>query len=433
MKGNLVLFWLEEKVALCYGRDTIVLAAETYPLDYPETLPEIINGFLHANGISAPDIEKILVVADLTVLLQKRLKEDFSFGYFRITPAAFEYPPVNSLLKESSVELHYFNLPLPDHPEYTLQMQLALKSISNLPIKHIAINSTLSLIEPAGEKRLIEEGEKLYPGRFIYYPSYNYSTANFLLRENVLLINLILSEPVELFFSWLSNSFKHCSVSAPIYFLKGDGTLTSSRTVKINPLLTWQSQFASYAMGGSRWTSEGDSIIAAQNGEDICLGLTENYLPKTAGGINSFWGLEIPGKYPITTRLKKRNGHKKWEKTLDKINPFPGTVPIISFVPSISTSPVFRYPLVTIPDEPCVWAVGVLTAPYRMEIEKVVFFSQSYQFQVEKQGLLDIALYQLNREGVHLSDISHRFEELSLRYLPQNAYLLRLTISGNLL
>ncbi|MFZ5634838.1 MAG: hypothetical protein ACOY40_18585 [Bacillota bacterium] len=432
MRGNLVLIWQEENVGLVFGQEKIVLAAEQFSLASRQDLKEIIKRFLAGNSLSPFNIKNVIVVADLTALLPQKLQEDCLFGYLRVTPASFEFPPVTHLLRDSALKLKYFHLPLPGHPEHGTQISKALSSLSGLSVKSVAINSTFSLIDPSCEKLLIEEGEKLFPGRFCFYPSYNYNTPNFLLRENVLLINLFLSGPVESFLSWLRNSFGDCSVTVPFYFLKGDGTLTTISTVEINPLLTWQSNLASHLLGGSCWAGRGEAIILVQEEPGLCIGLTENFLPKLAGSISSFHGLELPGKYPLNIHLKEMPNNLKWEETLEFINPFPGPIPVVSFVPYIKVSPVFRYPLVSIPAEPCVQGSGALTAPYRLEIEKVSFFSQPHQSQVEKQELWDIALWQMNQGGVQLAEINHRYEELSLRYLPQNPYLLRLVVWGKL-
>lgn len=432
MEGDLVFIWREDRAALCFGREKTVLAAEPFFLKSKNGLGKRIIKFLSGNGLSAPDVKKVTVVADLTELLPRRLKESTIFGYFRVTPGPFEFTPAAHLLQKSNLKLLHFHLPLPGHSEHAAQMKSALLTLSGLPVKYIAINSTFSLIDPAGERHLIEEGEKICPGRFTYIPSCRYSTPNFLLRENVLLVNLFLLEPVQSFLAWLDNSLKECSVSAPMYFLKGDGTLASCGRVKTNPLLTWQSGLASCLIGGCRYAGRGETIVIVKEGEELCLGMTENYLPKAGGSCNSFYGLELPGKYPATVRQKETAGSKNWEDTLEMLNPFPGPVPLVSFVPSLKVSPVFRYPLVTVADDLCARCSGALAAPYRFEMEKVSFSSRPQQIQSEKQELRQAALRQISLEGVQLADIKHRFEEVFLSYLPQNAYLIRLTVWGNL-
>lgn len=76
--------------------------------------------------------------------------------------------------------------------------------------------------------------------------------------------------------------------------------------------------------------------------------------------------------------------------------------------------------------------MGVLNTPYRLEIEKIYFLSPEHQVRPEKQELWEAALRQLNQDGIQLSEVRHQFEEVSLRYLPQDACFFRLTIRGRL-
>lgn len=432
MDGNLVLFWRESGVALCFGRGNTVLAAKPISLEFKKGLAEETEKFLSENGLAAADVKKVIVVADLTGLLPRRLEESPVFGYFRVTPGPFKFAPAANLLQKSNIKLLHFHLPLPGHPEYEAQMESILFTLADFPVKYVAINSTFSLIDPAGENILIDEGEKLCPGRFTYIPSCHYSTPNFLTRENVLLVNLFLLEPVQSYLDWLSESFKGISIQAPLYFLKGDGTLTSSGNVKTNPLLTWQSGLASYILGGCSYAGQGEVIVAVEEDNEICLALTESHLPMTSGGFHSFFGLEVQGKYPLTARHKKTGNSASWEETLEMLNPFPGPVPLVSFVPCLKASPVFRYPLISVADELCARCAGVLAVPFRLEMEKVSFSSQPRMIHRDKHNLWQAALQYLDREGIQLSQINHRFEEFSLKYLPEDAYLIRLTVWGNL-
>ncbi|KKM10009.1 hypothetical protein SY88_15240 [Clostridiales bacterium PH28_bin88] len=307
MQGNLIFIWQQDKLGLVFGKEEIVLAAEEFCSGF-QALGETIRHFLKRHGISPSNIKNVIVVADLTALLPRQLAKESVFGYWRVTPAPFDFAPIAPLIEDSAIKIHSFHLPLPEHSEHEAHFQKALLTFSRLPVRNIAINSTFSRIYPAGEEEIIQRAEELLPGRFTYHPSHNYNTPNFLLRENVLLINLILLDPVKSFLSWLKSSFDDCSVSAPLYFLKGDGTLTSSRTVATNPLITWQSHLASFLLGGSRWFNQGDTVVIIENtGEKgIGLGVTENYLPRLAGRFSSFCGVELPGNYPLTVHLKER-------------------------------------------------------------------------------------------------------------------------------
>lgn len=284
MQGSLILIWQDDKLGLVFGQEEIILAAEEFSSG-PQALNEVLRKFFQSYGIDPSDIKNVRVVADLTVLLPPRLKGENALGYLRVTPAPFEFVPIAPLVGDSGIKIRTFHLPLPGQAEHDTQLEKALATFRQLNIKDVAINSTFSRIYPAGEEDIMRRAEELFPGKFTYHPSHTCNTPNFLLRENVLLLNLILLEPVKDFLSRLKSSLDDCSVSAPLYFLKGDGTLTGSRAVEANPLSTWQCQLASRSLGASRCSNQGDAIVIIVNtaGKGMVLGVMENHLPKLAG------------------------------------------------------------------------------------------------------------------------------------------------------
>jgi hypothetical protein len=426
VKGNLVLIFQGKKLNLLFGREGIVLAEEKCP---GAVHPENLKNFLCNNGIIPAGVERVLVVADLTALLSRT---ESPLGYFRLSSTPIELSPVSELLKRKNLKLYSFHLPLPGQPGYRSQLERALADLAELPVKSIAVNSAFSPIDSSPEQKLIEAAENLFPGRFSFYPSYHYNVLNFLLRENALLINTFLLESVKSFRSWLENLLTCSGISAPVYFLKGDGTLTSCRVATTFPLLTWQAGVSSYLLGSSWWLGQGETFVVLPDKRGVRLSITERYLPKLATGFTPFYGVELAGSYPCVIYFKEKPAPHKWEETLDALNPFPGPLPLVCFAPPAEIPRVFRYPVLLPPAGPTLQGAGVLVAPYGIEIEKVFFFTHHRRIQVEKQELWDMALWQLREDGVELKEISYQFEEIPLRYLPQNACRLRLKVLGRL-
>lgn len=424
MEGNLVLIFQEKELGLFFGQEGIVLAEEKCP---GAVYPENLKNFLGHNGIIPAEVKRVLIAVDLTALL---FNTESALGYFRLTSAPLELAPVSELLKRKNLKLYTFQLPLPGQPGYRSQLEKALAYLAELPVKSIAVNSAFSPIDPSPEQEVIEAAEKLFPGRFSFYPSCLYNVLNFLLRENALLINTFLLESVKSFWSWLQNLLASSGISAPVYFLKGDGTLTSCRVATTYPLLTWQAVLSSYLLGSSWWLRQGETFVVLPGTKGVTLSITEGYLPKLATGLTSFYGVELAGSYPYVRYFKETPSPYQWEEALEALNPFPGPLPIVCLAPPNEIPRVFRYPVLLPPAGPALQGAGVLVAPYGVEIEKVFFFSGYRQIQVEKQELWDMAFCQLRQDGVELKEISHQFEEIPLRYLPQNACRLRLKVWG---
>ncbi|MGB9803781.1 hypothetical protein [Desulfofundulus sp.] len=424
MRGNLVLIFQEEEIHLLFGRDGIVLAYEQYP---GTVQSGNLKNFLCKNGITPADIERVLVVADLTTLLSGAKNPA---GYFRLSPAPIELSPVNELRKRKNLKLYSFHLPSPGQPGFRPQLERALAELAELPVKSIAVNSAFSPIDSGPEQKLVETAEKLFPGRFNFYLSYHYNVLNFLLRENALLINTFLLESVKSFQFRLDDLLTSSGISAPLYFLKGDGTLTSCRVATTFPLLTWQADVSSCLLGASWWLGQGDTFVVLPGKSGLKLSITERYLPKLTTGFANFYGAELAGSYPYVINFKEKPAPHKWEETLDALNPFPGPLPLVCMAQPAEVPRIFRYPVLLPPAASILQGAGVLAAPYGVEIEKVFFFSDHRRIQVEKQELWDMALWQLKKDGVELKEISHQFEEIPLRYLPQNACRLRLKVLG---
>ncbi|MGB9662171.1 MAG: hypothetical protein ACPL5F_09170 [Moorellaceae bacterium] len=424
MQGNLVLIFQEDEVNLLFGQEGIVLAEEKCPRALP---PENIQSFFCHHGITPTEVQRVLVAADLTTLLWNA---ESALGYLRLTSAPLELTPVSELLKKKSFQLYTFELPLPGQPGYRSKLEKALAHLVELPVKNLAINSASSPLDPAPEQEVMETIEKLFPRRFTFYSSYRYHLLNFLLRENALLIDAFLSDQTKSFCSWLENLLASSGISAPIYFLKGDGTLTGHRMALAYPLLTWQAILASYLLASSWWVRQGETFVVPPGREGLALGLTERYLPKLSTGLTGFHGVELAGSYPHVIRFPERPHPHSWEKTLEALNPLPGPIPVVCWAEPQEIPRTFRYPVLSPPADPALQGAGVLAAPYGMEIEKVCFFSDHRQIQLEKQGLWDMALYQLRQDSVELKEMVHQFEEIPLRYLPQNACRLKLKVWG---
>ena len=428
MGGNIVLIWQQKQVDINYGVNEVVVASERISSLSISSLEQ----FLNRNGIDPRQIENVIFVRDLTEIIPQELKSNKSFGYLRVTPTPLEFMSVTSLMQKSNVKIHTFHLPLPIKSDFDVRLRKTLETLTTLSIKEVAVNSTFSLIDNSSAPMVIEKIEQFCPGQFSCYFSDIFNTANFLLRENNLLINLLLRQTVKALLEKIDRSLNEVGIFAPVYLLKGDGTLASSKMAEINPLATWRAKEAVYLISGSHWQKNKDTIVIFEQDQSIKMGVTEDYLPRIPEGVNKFQDIELPGRYPLTITIENISNRKKWEEAIELLNPFPGPVTLVNFSKTLDTSPVFSYPIANAPNEPHVLASGVLTAPFRWETQKMIVVNSVEEIDSVKQTLLDAALNTLDKQGVRLRKINYSFENNPLKYLPKNRVLLKLIIWGNL-
>jgi len=119
----------------------------------------------------------------------------------------------------------------------------------------------------------------------------------------------------------------------------------------------------------------------------------------------------------------------KLEEYLDLLNPW-GRFPLFN-QPGLFNSPdVFRYPAVYAENNPGILAQAVLEIPFRLEVQRLYYFDTVDAVDREKQYILNKTLSQLDHDKVRLKEINYYYEKFDFKYLPQNATLLMLIISG---
>ncbi len=431
MKGSLIFNIQSNNIILAFGYKKIILALEQFSINSFQAEENLLQSFFTRNGLTSTMVKNVIVIADLSSSINQSLHVGDNLAYFRIAQSPIEFEPISPIVKNTDFNIHTFNLSFPNNPESKLQIKKTLTALLKLSINKIAINSTYSLIHSTNEEQIIEICEKIYPNVFTYYPSYIYNIPNFLLRENVLLLNYLLFNATKSLNFSLDRILKASSLTVPIYFLKGDGTLVNKEEILKYPLLTKQAEFTSYLLGASYYTDQKDAIVIVPDHNQIHLGLVIDQSPKT-NNVTMINNLKLPGKYPIFKSFNTIPSDSKLEEALKLLNPFLGSIPVLNLVKKIKKSPSLQYPLLSLPNKQQTQIIGALNAPFTLSVEKTTSLFAVDMKEKEKKHLLDQAMTILKKNNIHLTDMNHQFEANSLRYLEQNLYFFKLTIHGRL-
>lgn len=430
MKRNLVIIIDDNNIDLVFGISNIPVASTNKSYNKIDELESLISTFMNCNNIDCNDIKNVIFIIDFTNFIKSI--ERCSLGYIQIGDIPNNKPQAKEFIKDIELDVYNFNISVPDSQDNNKQLENYLGFLYEKGITKIALNSFFSALNPYREKTLVENIKKIRPNTFDIYPSYNYSSFNYILRENAMFLDLLLFDTVNNFITTINRIFDNLDINASIYFMKGSGTLTSLRIASISPTFTWQSLFASQLIGGGITTGQKDAFVLTKHNEGIKIGIIQNNLPKLSETFSNFEGLHIPNFFPRSTFLNVLQNNKKWNSFLKSNNSFTGPVPIINFLDDIHLQPFFTYPIVKAKKHSSTLAQGALNSFFQLELTSIVTTSDPNIIEVEKKKLINKSKKILLKDKIKLKSIDYIYEINPIKYILKDAFYIKLFVKGDI-
>lgn len=431
MKGNLVIIIDDMNIDLVFGVSNIPVASINKSHNKISELKNLLSTFLNSNSIDFKNIRNVIFVIDFTKFI-KDIKK-CSFGYIRIGDVTNSKLETKEFMKNISLDI--YNLSISDsHPNgKNKELKNFLECLSERGINKIALSSSFSALNPNKEKSLIQDINRMFPNTFAIYPSYSYSSFNYMLRENAMFLDLLLFDTVNNFLTTINQMFNDLGINSSIYFMKGSGTLTSLRIASISPIFTWQSLFSSQLIGASIATGEKDAFVLTNHGQEMKLGIIQNKLPKLSDTFSNFQGLHIPNFFPKSSFTNVSQYNRTCYRFLKSNNPFTGPVPIINFVEDLYLhKPLLTYPIINVKKYSSTLAQGALNSFFQLELTSIVATSDPNIIKAEKIALIDKSKRILEKDKIKLKAINYVYEINPIKYVLKNAFYIKLYVKGDI-
>lgn len=432
MKNRLVLIINKNIINLVLSIDNIPVSTKRIKFRYISDLKSFIKNFMIENNIKNDEIKDILLVIDFTSLL-KTIKKD-SFAYIqmgRVKNTTY----INTIESFCGIDLNIFNLNIINYnskkdEKYILNF---LEYISKMGIDKIAINNSFSSFNKSMEKKLIKSIESNYPSYFKICPSYIYNNSNYIIRRNMLFLDLILSDTITKFIKDILKIFNELGLYCNIYFMKGNGTITNLNFALACPCCTWQCIFASNLIGAGVVTGKENSFILTDEDNTLYIGILQNKMPVFSTNFNYLDNLAMPQCFPKKICYDKIDALDNLKSILDEHNIFAGQIPVISFIDSIKSYSIHPYKLIKIQNNPSIIATGALNAPFELKISSNIKDMNFNAINKTKKEMKIKADKILKNNDINLKDIKYNYNIIPVKYNLQSSSIIHLSVNGDII
>ena len=178
----------------------------------------------------------------------------------------------------------------------------AAKEIRAKQIRHVAVSSVFSLVNPAHEKRAAELLRDKIPEVEVTL-SHEIGSIGLLERENATILNCCLLELARRIITSLRTSFKKMQIVAPFYLSQNDGTLVKAEEAAKYPMLTLAGGPTNSMRGAAFLSGFSDALVADLGGTTTDVGMLLQGFPRPAstavevGGVRT--NFRMPDLYSI--------------------------------------------------------------------------------------------------------------------------------------
>lgn len=430
LKGNLVIIVKNNSFDIIYALSNIPIASSNRKYKNISELKQHLTSFVLKNNLRTKWIKNIILVTDLTDL--RTHKNEHNLGYIKIGYMQKDKVKTKRLLNNKALNIYDFNIQSMQCEKNKDELIKYLIMLKTKGIEKIAINSDFSTLDSNKEKELIDYINKIYPNTFTIKASYTYNVFNFILRENMLFLDLMLHETAHKFTESINHIFHDLGIDAPVYYMKGNGKLMSSKLALTCPIFTWQSIFSSTLIGSSINTGERNAFILIPYDNGIKMGIVQNSLPKLDDTFSYFQGLQVSNSYPRYTFFKSLPSNIKWNKFTKQINLFNGPAPIINLLKEQNPHYFFNHKLINLEEHSTIVAKGALNSTYELELTSTMPTSNSKIIKMEKNELILEANRILKNNNINLKSIRYDFKLIPIKYMPKNSIFLKLFITGKI-
>ncbi len=432
MKKRLVLIIKEKTIDLLLGMGKIVIASRRENYCTIRDLKDMLQNFMRVNNIKPQELENLLFIMDFTYLLPDIPPS--SLGYIQIGSST---PHEQFKIEKSfaNIDLNIYNLYLLSTDSRETQAKLAnfIAYLSDKGIDKIAINNAFANFNEEREKSVISALYKMGKGKFKIFPSHIYNVSNYLVRENMLFLNLLLYNEIKKVMTSILEILQELTINSPLFFLQGNGTLTNLEGILASPINSWQSLLASSLIGASLITGEKDCfVLTEQKNNFLQINMVQKGTPRCSTPFAYLHGLTMPPYYPWRKEFELAAKNNDLKNVLEQNNLYSGQIPVISFLDSVKDYWLFPYELMPLENNLAIMAAGAFQAQYQLEITSTTQDMSPDALNKTKKILKQKSDTLLTQHNIQLGNITYDYCIIPVKYNLQNVSTVRLRVNGEI-
>lgn len=429
MKKRLALIVNEKTIDLVIGLGKIPTAISSIIYEDITNLGQSIEYFLESNKINSENVKEILIAIDFTMFL-KNIKKS-SFGYIQLgNPMSYNQLNIENYIYDINLFIDSFSINNLNTKDTKIGLENFLKALVRKNINKIAINNPFSNFNKNKEKEIINTIQNIYGNDVVLFPSHFHSISNYLVRENMLFLNIMLYENVKKMIDNILDIFNVLNINSNVFFMRGNGTLTSLDFILQSSSDTWKSIYSSMLIGSSIIAGEKNSYVLTKNEANLEASIIQDGMPLLLKPLSHLENLVLSPNFPWIIDIQNNYDQNNLASILSQNNVYQGEVPVISFVESIKPHSVYPYELIKLENSSYVAAVGILNAHFQFNISGSIQDMNPKIVDKTKDNLKQKAFNLLKKHNIKIQNIEYFYSITPVKYNSKNTSIINLTING---
>lgn len=403
---------------ISYSINEVVSGSNTYKLSGIYQIKEYLNKFIE-NFLVKKENLNIIVSIDFTELSNYYKNNLKSVAYLQISPFYKDDEKKQKIKDILDIDVHFLNVGLPKDKEFSSKLKEAAKEAKKFKVDTVIVNSIFSGVYKNREKDSIKE-VKRYFKNFNLISSEGYNTNNYILRENVLLMNYYYRGYSDKFSKYLKNTLKSLGIESRIYGLKSSGYLIDFDELCRFPLKTKDSYYTNKLISYSNYIEKNNILIIEKKDKGLICYKMKNKVVEKTEEYSTFDDIKLP---PQTIKTKI---YKDEAELLSKLD-YSEEENILCINTDVIKN---RINIFKFKNDRKIFNRGLHKAEYLYELESTLFNSDEEKIKNEIQEMKSKAEKYLNEKNMTLKDKVIKFEKIDLKYVLHDSYFLKLKVEG---
>ncbi len=425
-KGYLYLILRDETLQIGFGINGMIFYSRERERKKDLPLPCFIQDFLCYHKLNLSQIKAVIILNEIQGLFSRLVKDpDRKIAYLQLSR---DYSAPMQFMNRvgssgCSLTLAYIR------EDCNKEAKKLLEGFQKKGIREIAINAYYSPLKPDLEEDLARSLERVKSGAFHFITPEVEDYQPYLVKENKLLINTVLKQPL----SGQWNEISSVLPEKPLLFCCGDGYIRNRETIEANPLLLWQSGQTQLLKGASRTHGVNTFIAMLPWGEDgLCLNMVKDGAPQITSGSTRFSGLPIilntlrnttSGTWPTSYKLRE---------LFATVSPTLGPVEILNGTDEKLPSGFLSYRERPLNRLKMIHMTGMAGTPYRRRSYRVIKSQKQEYIRAAEIKMVEDSRREEIRLGLELTNTKREFKLTTLKYLQRGWGMLYLDTTGEL-
>lgn len=427
MSRRLIIIHNDSIIGIQYVINHSIIYNNQYVAESWQRLENILPLFFKDTCLTFEQIDAFCIAIDFMDSIDDALASDIQLGYIKLVNNPYNSESnhetfLTNLNQLNVVSIYNFN-------NLEKQLKKAIDYFETQKIKKIAFNTSLNHFEHNNIVKYFKTIQTSTLKTFDLFIANTLEEKNFSVRENTLILNLILSSIFIDYAKVISNIMKTYNSNLPIYFLKGDGTFMDFNQAKSSPIDTWHCIKALKSINASQYFDLQHCLLIYKHLNKFRVQQIKNYEPVCNRHRAKFKELELSPKYIKYIEIEKSE-IRFLDEMLTQIDLTLSSIPIVYNFNHQITLQLFDHPIYQIPENKLDYGKGMSIVPFRINKSMILSDSEEKSLKSAQAQLESELLDYLAQENISISNIKIQFTEYYWQYTINKVVFLKLDLTG---